>query len=56
MLKRDRSYGQARVLLPKLGMLTMHPEVQTAVIGTVKPSNWDAVMTPTFLPPSKDWV
>jgi len=56
LIKSERSYGQARALLPKIGMLTMHPDLRVAVLGTVRPSTWDEVITHPLLPPSKDWL
>jgi len=55
-MKGERSYAQARTLLPKLGMMTMNPDLRLAVLGTVSPSTWDEVINPPILPPSKDWL
>lgn len=56
MMKGERSYGQARALLPKLGMVITHPDLRLAISGLVKPSNWNEVIIPPFLPPSKSWL
>lgn len=56
LMKCERSYAQARTLLPKLGTLTMHQDLRLAIAGTVAPATWDEVITPTLLPRSKDWL
>jgi hypothetical protein len=56
LMKEDRTYGQARQILPKLGMKMMHPELRSAISGNVKPTKLDQVVVPPCLPRSKDWL
>lgn len=56
LLKEDRTYGQARELLPRLGMKMMHPDLRLAISGNVKSTKWDQVIVRPFLPRSKDWL
>ena len=56
VMKEDRTFGQTRQILPKLGMRLMHPDLRLAVSGNVKPTTWDQVAAPQFLPRSKDWL
>lgn len=56
LLKTERSYAQAKAILPKLGWMSISRDLRNTIIGTLKSSSWDEVATPSVLPPSKDWL
>jgi hypothetical protein len=56
LLKTERKYGQAKAILPKLGLQNMLPDLRRAITGTITTTNWDEVCISSILPKSQDWL
>jgi hypothetical protein len=54
LVKTERRYGAAKVLLPKLGLQQMSPDMKQVLLGIITAEKWDDVFIPPATPPSKN--